>query len=334
MKAIKITTPCSLDKLVVTDIPKPVIGPRQVLVKWHARSLNFHDYLVVSGMKPVELQEIIPMSDGAGEVVAVGASVTEWRVGDKVMSLFFPDWLQAKATPAQVANIPGDSCNGYAAEYSAVNACSLTAIPEGYSYIEAATLPCAGLTAWRSLVDDCQIKIGDKVLIEGTGGFSIFALQFAKAAGATVFATSSSQPKLDRMKAMGADVLVNYKEQADWGRVIYELSEGGVDHALDVGGGSTLSQSIEACRIGGNVSSVGILGGFTAEVNFSQMLNKQIHVMAVMVGNKPMQEAMVAAINASGIRPIVDKVFALEDLSAAFEYQLAGKHFGKIAVEY
>jgi NADPH:quinone reductase-like Zn-dependent oxidoreductase len=333
MKTCFVKAPCSLDNIQYMDSPDPSLSYGQVLVRWHASSLNYHDYIVVSGMKPVAGDGIIPMSDGAGEVVAVGEGVSRWAVGDKVMSLFFPDWIDGAGTPETIARIPGDTSQGYASELCAVDEHSLTRMPEGYSYAEAATLPCAGLTAWRSLFADCDLQFGDKVLIEGSGGFSIFALQFAKAAGATVFATSSSNEKLERMKALGADVLVNYKETPEWGQKVYELSGGGVDHALDVGG-STLNQSITACRIGGNVSSVGILEGFGAEVNLSLMIHRQIQIKTVMVGNRKMQEDMVKAIDASGIKPVIDSTYKLTELADAFRHQIAGKHFGKIVVEY
>ena len=333
MKACFVKAPCSLESFQYIDLPDPTPASNQVLVRWHASSLNYHDYIVVSGIKPTKGEGIVPMSDGAGEVVAVGSNVKKWAVGDKVMSLFFPDWIDGAGTPETIAKIPGDSCDGYGAELCAVDEHSLTLMPEGYSYTEAATLPCAALTAWRSLFADFDLQFGDKVLLEGSGGFSIFALQFAKAAGATVFATSSSNEKLERMKALGADVLINYKETPEWGQKVYELSGGGVDHALDVGG-STLNQSITACRIGGNVSSVGILEGFGAEVNLSLMIHRQIQIKTVMVGNRRMQEDMVKAINASGIKPVIDSTYKLSELADAFRHQIAGKHFGKIVVEY
>ncbi|WP_027951146.1 zinc-dependent alcohol dehydrogenase family protein [Haliea salexigens] len=332
MKACFVKVPCSLDNFQYLDLPEPILASNQVLVRWHASSLNYHDFAVVAGMKPIA-GDIIPMSDGAGEVVAVGSDVKKWAVGNKVMSLFFPDWIDGAATPADIARIPGDSCEGYASERSAVDEHSLTLMPEGFSYTEAATLPCAALTAWRSLFADCKLQFGDKVLVEGSGGFSIFALQFAKAAGATVFATSSSNEKLQRMKALGADELINYKETPEWGQKVYELSGGGVDHALDVGG-STLNQSITACRIGGNVSSIGVLEGVGAEVNLRLMISRQIQIKTVMVGNRRMQEDMVKAINASGLKPVIDSSYKLSDLANAFRYQATGKHFGKIVVEY
>lgn len=333
MKTSYVKTPCSLDNVVYDDRPDPTPGPRQVLVRWHASSLNYHDYIVVSGVKPTPGDGIIPLSDGAGEVVAVGDEVTKWAVGDKVMSLFFPDWIDGTPTPSEIARIPGDTCQGYGSDLSAVDEHSLTLMPEGYSYAEAATLPCAGLTAWRALFADCNLKFGDRVLVEGSGGFSIFCLQFAKAAGATVFATSSSDEKLEKMKALGADYLINYKKEPEWGAKVYELSGGGVDHAMDVGG-NTLNQSITACRIGGNVSSVGILEGFGAEVNLGLMIHRQIQIKTVMVGSRKMQEDMVKAINASGIKPVIDTTFPLSKLADGFRHQIANKHFGKIVIEY
>lgn len=333
MKTCFVKAPCSTDNIIFENRGDPAPGERQVLVRWHAASLNFHDYLVVSGAIPQTGEGVIPLSDAAGEVVALGPGVTRWAVGDKVMSTFFCDWVDGIANPAVTARVAGDSCDGYACELSAVDEHSITAIPETYSYVEAATLPCAGLTAWRSLFEDCNLQPGDKVLIEGSGGVSIFALQFAKAYGATVYATSSSDEKLQKMKALGADFLINYKKEANWGQKVFELSAGGVDHALDVGG-TTLNQSIAACRTSGNVSSIGLLSGMAAEVDITQMLYKQIQIKSVMVGSRRMQEDMVQAINVRGIKPIVDTKFKLEEIAEAFQYQLDNKHFGKIGIEY
>jgi NADPH:quinone reductase-like Zn-dependent oxidoreductase len=216
-----------------------------------------------------------------------------------------------------------------------VSASSVTAIPEGYSYAEASTLPCAGLTAWRGLVVEGKLKAGDTVLIEGSGGMSILALQIAKAAGAKVFATTSSEAKAERLKALGAEAVFNYKEDPRWGKTINKFTGGGVDHVLDVGGGSTMGQSIEAAAVGGHIASIGILGGGRkGEITFPKLFFKHLRMTGLAVGSREMQEDMVAAINISKMKPIIDKSFAFDQLADAFRHQESGTQFGKIVVEY
>ncbi len=334
MKSIKIKRPGGLENLIVTEQDAPKPGKGEILVRWHATSLNFHDYLVAKGLIPV-FDNRIPMSDGAGEILALGENVSEWEVGDKVMSLFFPNWMDGLPSLKKTMPISGETLDGYLTEMSVISANSVTAIPKGYSFAEAATLPCACLTAWRGLVVEGKIKAGDKVLIEGTGGMSIFGLQLAKAAGARIFATTSNSEKAERLKDLGAEAVVNYKEDPKWGKTINRLSKGGVDHVLDVGGGSTMAQSIEATGMCGHISSIGILsGGRKGEITFPKLFFKHIRLTGIAVGSKKMQEEMVAAINVNGMKPIIDKSFGFEELAAAFAYQESGKHFGKIVLEY
>ncbi len=332
MKIVQLKSPGGFDNLVINNIEVPKHGPKEVLVRWQATSLNFHDYLVAKGAIPVA-ESRVPMSDGAGEVLAIGDQVTLWNVGDKVMSLFFPNWIDGKVTMTKTKVISGESFEGYAVEQSVIDENSLTIIPEGFSFAEAATLPCAALTAWRGLFVEGGLKPGDSVLIEGTGGMSIFALQLAKAAGAKVFATTSSNEKGERLKAMGVKAVVNYKEDAKWGKTLFKLT-GGIDHVLDVGGGATMNQSIEAVAIGGHITSIGILGGRKGEITFPKLFFKHIRMTGIAVGSREMQEDMVKAINQSDWRPIIDKSFGLDELADAFAYQETGKHFGKIVVEY
>lgn len=334
MKVIEVKKPGGLENLHIAERPDPEPGPGEILVQWHATSLNFHDYLVAVGGIPVP-EGRIPMSDGAGEILAVGKEVYEWKVGDKVMSLFFPYWIEGKPTFKKMAGVSGETVDGYIAEKSCVPATSVSTIPEGYSYAEAATLPCAGLTAWRGLVSEGHIKAGESVLIEGTGGMSIFGLQIAKAAGAKVYATTSSEDKAKRLREMGADAVVNYKGDPKWGKTIFKLAGGGVDHVLDVGGGSTMQQSIEAAAIGGHIVSIGILGdGRKGEITFPKLFFKQLRMSGIAVGSRSMQEDMVNAININKLKPIIDKSFAFDQLAEAFRYQASGAHFGKIVLEY
>ena len=317
--------------MVAVDIPSPKSD--EVIIKWHATSLNYHDYLVARGVIPVENGRV-PMSDGAGEIVEVGDKVTRWKVGDKVMSLFFPDWIDGRPTRLNTRHISGESFDGYACEYSCLKEVQVTRIPDGYTYAEAATLPCAALTSWRALQVEGQIQPGDKVLAEGSGGMSIFAMQLGKMAGAEVYATTGNSGKVDRIKALGVEEVINYKEDPKWGKTIFNLSEGGIDHVIDVGGNSTMRQSIEAVRVYGNIYSIGILGGPKGEILFPKLFFKQIHLIGLAVGSAYMQSDMVDAINISGMKPVIDRSFSLEDLDQAFKYQESGDHFGKIVVEW
>lgn len=333
MKVIGVKQPGGLDHLVLLDKKDPIPEAGEVVVRWHATSLNYHDYLVGIGGIPVP-DGRIPMSDGAGEIVAIGENVDQWKVGDKVMSMFFPNWIEGKPTLKKTMFIMGETLDGCIAEMSCLPATGVTKIPDGYSYAEAATLPCAALTAWRGLAEG-NLEAGDKILIEGTGGMSIFALQLAKAAGAKVFATTSSPEKAERLKAMGVEDVVNYKEDERWGKTIFKMTGGGVDNVLDVGGGSTMKQSIEAVKIGGHIASIGILsGGRKGEITFPKLFFKHLRMTGLAVGNVEMQNKMIDAINISGMKPIIDKSFAFDELADAFRYQESGKHFGKIVLEW
>jgi len=334
MKSIQIFNGGGFENLktIEHDVPKPKAG--QVLVKWHATSLNFHDYLVGTGGIKVP-DGRVPMSDGAGEVVEVGAGVSEWKIGDKVMGLFFPGWMAGPPTPWIIAEISGESLDGFMTEYSLASANALTKIPKGYSYAEAATLPTAALTAWNGLFETGNIESGQSVLIEGTGGMSMFGLQFAKAAGVTIFATTSSEEKAKRLKSMGVEEVVNYKTDERWGKTIFKRSNGGVHNVLDVGGGSTMNQSIEAARMGADIIAIGILsGGRKGSITFPKLFFKFIDIKGIAVGSKVMQEDMVCFIDEMNIKPIINKSFAFEELQQAFEYQASGKHFGKIVLEW
>ncbi|MDP8568875.1 zinc-dependent alcohol dehydrogenase family protein [Methylophilus aquaticus] len=305
----------------------------EVTVRLYANSLNYHDFAVVSGMwGPSEPR--IPMADGAGEVVAVGAGVTAFKVGDSVVSTFFPTWQSGEPLVEGFATVPGDGVDGYARELVTATVESFTLAPKGWTHIEASTLTTAALTAWRALMSDDHLKPGDTVLVQGTGGVSIFALQFAKLAGATVIATSSSEEKLEKLKALGADHLINYKATPAWGTLARDITDGcGVDHVVEVGGPATLEQSMLAARVGGHVSVIGILTGLAGHFPLVMALIKQLRLQGVLVGNRTQQQAMIQAIDANSMHPVVDKVFALEDMVQAFQYQERSRHFGKICLQ-
>jgi len=334
MKALVVKSPGGLENLQLIEKADPTPKQGEIAVRWHATSLNFHDYLVATGGIPV-MDGRIPMSDGAGEIIAVGEGVENWKIGDKVMSMFFQSWIDGRPTLPKMAMLSGEMVDGFIIEKSCVPAFGVTTIPEGYSYAEAATLPCAALTAWRALMVEGKLKAGDKVLIEGTGGMSIAALQLAKAAGAQIFATTSSDEKAERLKSMGAEAVVNYKTDERWGKTINKLTGGGVDHVLDVGGGSTMRNSIEAAAIDGHIASIGILGGGRkGEITFPKLFFKHLRMTGLAVGSRTMQEDMIAFIMLHDIKPIISKSFAFDQLADAFRYQASGAHFGKIVLEY
>lgn len=314
-----------------TEPREPAAG--EVTVKLHASSLNYHDFMVVSGITPPQ-ERRIPMSDGAGEVIAVGDGVEEFAVGDHVVSTFFPDWLDGQPSFVGFSRVPGDGIDGYAREQVTAAATSFTLAPKGYSHAEAATLTTAGLTAWRALVDDGALKAGETVLLQGTGGVSIFALQIAKMMGARVIATSSSDEKLQRLLDMGADEVINYRRDPQWGGIARRMTNGrGVDHVIEVGGADTLMQSLDACKAGAHIALIGILSGVTGQLPLAQALGCQVRLQALIVGSRRQQQEFVRAIEINGLRPVIDKHFALDELVAAFEYQASGKHFGKIVLD-
>ncbi|MCW8277239.1 NAD(P)-dependent alcohol dehydrogenase [Pseudomonas sp. PCH199] len=332
-KAIFVQAGGGYDKVVIgkSDAAAPKAG--EITVRMRANSLNYHDFAVISGlMGPSELR--IPMADGAGEVIAVGEGVGEFVVGDAVVSTFFPDWLDGKPGAVGFSRVPGDGLDGYARETVTASATSFTRAPTGWSHAEAATLPTAGLVAWRALVDVGQVKAGDFVLVQGTGGVSIFALQFAKMLGATVIATSSNDAKLEHLRALGADHLINYRQDSNWGETALRLTEGrGVNLVIEVGGPSTLQQSMAAACVGGHIAIIGILSGVSVELPVLDALVKQLHLQAVLVGSRRQQMDMVRAIEANSMRPVIDKHFPLEKMVEAFRYQESNQHFGKIVLD-
>lgn len=334
MRAVRLKAPGGIDNLFVSNAEPGPVGPHDVAVRLHASSLNYHDYIVVLGGIPTP-DGRIPMSDGAGEVVAVGPAVSDFKPGDRVISTFFPLWVEGEPSAAKFAEVPGDRTDGYARETVVVSATALTHAPRGYSHAEAATLPCAALTAWRALYVEASLQPGETVLVQGTGGVSIFALQFAKASGATVIATSSSDAKLERLKAMGADHVINYKTDTHWGVTARSLTGGrGVDHVVEVGGPGTLTQSIMACRMRGNISLIGVLTGFAGDMPTALAMQGNVRITGITVGSRAQQQAMVAAIEATGIRPVIDSTFPLEEIGEAFRHQASQQHFGKICLEW
>ncbi len=334
MRAIKLRKPAGLDQFEIKDVELPQVRRGEIRVRLHACSLNVHDYYVVKGIFPTEAGRV-PMSDGAGEVVETGEDVTEFAPGDRVMSTFFPNWLAGMPNAERLASVAGDSVDGYAREGVVAPAAAFTRAPAGYSDVEAATLPCAALTAWRALFVEASLRPGETVLVQGTGGVSIFALKFAKAAGAHIIATSSSDAKLERLLSIGAHEVINYKRDPSWGKTACELTGGrGVDHVVEVGGPGNLPQSLEACAYGGKIALIGVLTGFSGELAMGPVLTKNVRLAGVGVGSHEHQRAMVRAIEANNIKPVIDRTFPLEGLTDAFHYHQTNRHLGKICVEW
>jgi NADPH:quinone reductase-like Zn-dependent oxidoreductase len=333
MKVVKLGAPGGLDRLRVVEMEEPdAPAAGEIRVRLHASSLNYHDYGVVRSTLPQSVGRI-PLSDGAGVVEAVGSGATEFAVGNSVVSIFFPFWQDGPPELVDFATVPGDGVDGYAREIVVRPASWFTRAPRGLSHAEAATLTTAGLTAWRALVVDGRIKAGDSVLVLGTGGVSIFALQIAKRIGAVVIATSSSDEKLERVRALGADHTINYRTTPDWGEAARRWTGGrGVDHVVEVGGPGTLAQSIAAARIGGHISLIGTLTGRSGEVATAAMMAKHVRLQGLIVGSRRHQQEMVRAINATGLKPVIDRSFGLEALAEAFRHEESGRHLGKICI--
>lgn len=333
MKSIRLRAPGGLHNLTLVDEAPPKPGPGELLVRIRACSLNFRDVFMVQGKVPFT-DGRVPLSDGAGEVVAAGAGADGFKAGDAVVGTFYPNWLGGDTAPATRRDIPGDSIDGYAREYVCVPANALTKAPAGFTHAEAATLPCTAVTAWRGLVVCGQVKPGDVVLIVGTSSVSLFALQFARMAGARVIATSSSEEKLEKLRGLGADAVVNYKAEPNWGKTAKDLTDGrGVDHVVETGGPGTLAQSIAACRAGGHIALIGVLTGFAGEVSIPAVFSNQIRISGISIGSRADQEDMIRAITVNRIRPVIDRSFALPEIAAAFAYYESQKHFGKVCLE-
>ncbi len=324
-----------IDALVVVDRPMPKPLYRQVLVKVAACSLNFRDLGIVRGTYRMPVRDnLIPLSDGAGEVVEVGPGVARVKTGDKVAGCFFQRWpggeMDARALAASAL---GGAIDGMLAEYVVLEEEGVVQIPQHLSLEEGAALPCAGVTAWHAIVHHARLIAGQTVLLQGTGGVSIFGLQLAHAMGITAVITSSSDEKLARAKALGAACGINYKTTPEWDKAAVEFTGGrGVDHVIEVGGAATLTRSFAAIRVGGKVSMIGGLSGGATELNPGLIFSRRANVAGIYVGSTQMFAAMNAAIAANKIRPAIDRVFGFDEVQAAFRHMAAGAHFGKIVI--
>jgi NADPH:quinone reductase-like Zn-dependent oxidoreductase len=332
MKAYEIQS-FGMEGLAIVDRPEPVPGANQVLIKMHAWSLNYRDLMTVTGRyNPRMKLPQIPLSDGAGEVVAVGSDVRSAKAGDRVANTFFEHWVSGESTDEKAKTALGAGRDGVLSEYVLLHEDGVIPIPEHLTYAEAATLPCAALTAWNGLVAQGKVKAGDTILTLGTGGVSIFALQFSLLNGCRVIITSGSNEKLARAKQLGASHTINYKETPNWSKEVRQLTGGrGVDHVVEVGGTGTFNQSIASVRRGGHISLIGVLaqGG---DANILPILMNNIRVQGIFVGSREMFFSMNSAITLHRLHPVIDRTFGFEEVQDAFKWMEGGKHCGKIVV--
>ncbi len=333
MKTIQFHSPGGLSSLRLSEREmENTLASNELRVRIEANSLNGHDLNVVLGKLPVEEGRIL-LSDGAGVVEAIGSNVTEFSIGDKVVSTFFPDWHQGVAPNANFSRTPGDGLDGYGVESVIRPETWFTRIPKKWSTTEASTIPTAGLTAWRALVAEGQLKAGQTVLVLGTGGVSAFAIQFAKCIGANVIVTSSSDEKLRKAREIGADLGVNYRTHENWSAKVLELTKGeGVDLVVETGGAGTLPQSIASTRIGGRIVLVGVIAGISGSVPTVAIMGRQLTVSGITVGNRSHQNQLVRSIDEWNIHPVIDRTFTFDNIKGAFEYLSDGQHFGKICI--
>jgi NADPH:quinone reductase-like Zn-dependent oxidoreductase len=334
MKAFEIRDGFGIERLTMVDKPEPVPGPGQALVKMRAFSVNYRDLMVVTGTyNPRMKLPRVPFSDGAGEVVAVGPAVTRVKPGDRVTPAFMQKWIDGQPDVEKAKSALGGAIDGLLAEYVVLDQEGLVHIPEHLSFEEAATLPCAAVTAWHALITEGQIKPGDVVLTQGTGGVSIFAIQFAHMAGARVLVTSSSNQKIERARKLGASEGINYKETPDWDKKTVELTGGaGVDHVVELGGAGTINRSLRAVRLGGRISVIGALTSGAGDVSTVSILMKNVRVQGIFVGSRAMFEDMNRAISLHQMQPFVDRVFRFDETREALRHMESASHFGKICV--
>ncbi len=323
-----------VDNLESFEAPVPVPGNGQVVIKVHAASLNYRDLMMVKGFyNPKMALPRIPCSDGAGEIIEVGAEVTGFKPGDRVAGIFMQRWLDGPPTAAKQKAALGGDVDGMLAEYVVLDATGVVHLPDHLSYEEGATLPCAGVTAWNAVVTAAHTKPGDTVVIQGTGGVSIFALQFAKMLGARVLGTSGSDEKLGRVKKLGLDAGMNYKEDPNWADwVLAETANEGADLIVEVGGAGTFAQSLKAVRVGGTIAQIGVLSQSTEPLQIAPVLRKQVRIQGIFVGSRADFLAMNRAIALNGLKPIIDCVFPFTESRAAFQRMESASHCGKIVI--
>ena len=335
MKAYELQGPSGIDGMKLVDKPVPTPGPGQVLVRLKAATLNYRDLLTVKGGYGSRQKfPLIPGSDGAGVVESVGSGVKDFAPGDRVIGSFFEGWLGGEPSEVKMRTSLGGAVDGVLCECRIWPSQALVRTPDHLTDAEAAALPCAGLTAWSAVVKLGGIRPGQTVLTQGTGGVSIFALQFAKMLGARVIATSSSEAKIERLKQLGADITINYRTAPEWGKLVRQQTGRGVDLVVEVGGVGTLNESIRATKIGGTIAFIGVLAGQPqAEPRISLMVMQQQRLQGTTVGSVEDLQAMADAITVNRMKPVMDKTFAFAEAKEAFAYMASGAHFGKVAIE-
>lgn len=339
MRALEVSAPWGLDALKVIETPDPTPGHGEVLVRMRAVSLNYRDMLMVGGMYSRGSANaggaITPFSDGCGVVEAVGPGVTRVSVGDRVSTLFFQNWVGGPPNLEKLTSALGFPIPGAGRELAVFSQQGVSKVPDFLTDQQVATLPCAALTAWRGLFEDARLEPGSSVVLQGTGGVSIFGLQFAKAAGYRTIITSSSDEKLARAKALGADHLVNYKTTPDWAAEVRKFTGGlGADFIMEVGGAGTIQQSLRAVRIGGHIAVIGVVAGAGEGVNPAVLVGNSAKLQGLSVGSRETFEAMCRAMEQHRIEPVVDKVYPWTDAAAAFAAMQGGEHFGKIVLQF
>lgn len=334
MKAFQVQTDEGIDAIKKVDIATPELADDEILVEMKACSLNYRDTLIpVGGYHRNETRPVIPLSDGAGIVVETGKSVKQIKQGDRVTGNFFQDWIDGPVDEKGLCSALGGGIDGTLSEYFVLKEHGAITIPDNMSFESAASLPCAAVTAWHAIVSLGNTKPGDTVLLLGTGGVSIFGLQFSKALGAEIIITSSSDEKLSRAKNMGADHLINYRNTPDWEKAVLEITNGeGVDNVLEVGGAGTFEKSIASAKVYGIVSMIGILSGFDGPAfNLSVALNL-LKIHGIYVGSVEMFKQMMSFINEHNIQPVVDVVYEFDDALKAYQHLVDAKHFGKVVI--
>lgn len=331
MRAFELRNTTGLDALVLTERKESHPGPEQVLIQMRAAALNYRDLLVVDGLYPDMQLPLVPLSDGVGSVVAVGENVTRVKPGDRVAGVFDQNWLSGE--PPQNSLSLGGHLDGVLAEHVVLHQDGVVQVPAHLTDEEAATLPCAAVTAWNALMVQGELKPGATVLVQGTGGVSLFALQFARLAGARVIVISGSDEKLELAWRLGAEGVINYQRTPDWDKEVLDLTNGkGVDYVIEIGGSSTLSRSINAVRKGGQIDLIGLSTGMSAEVFIPSLLMKQIRLQGIYVGSRLAFEQMNEAIKVNNLKPVIDRVFPFEEVLESFRYMKKGGHAGKICI--
>jgi NADPH:quinone reductase-like Zn-dependent oxidoreductase len=323
-----------LDRLTLVDRPRPALGPRQARVAVKAVSLNYRDHLMIAGSYDPRLSlPTVPCSDASGEVIELGAGATRFRLGERVITSFAQRWIAGAPTHEKLRSTLGGPLPGTLATELALDEEGLVRAPSHLSHEESATLPCAGLTAWHALVDQGGLAAGQSVLVQGSGGVSIFALQIARAMGARVIATSSRADKRERLLAMGASDVIDYVADRDWGKTVKRLADGrGVDHVVEVGGAGTLAQSLRAVAVGGTVHVIGILSGTSEPLAITPILMNEVRLQGIMVGPRESLEALVRMVDTLRLRPVIDRIFPFEEARTAIAHLASGAHFGKIVL--